>query len=321
MNRTLNIFVSGVSGIVGYGVVKTLLNSKHALNITGTSIYDNHIGTELCHKFIKVPKTNTSNYLDWFQNHFSQYSYDLVIPGIEDDMKAWNKIRSQNKEIKFLLNNESLINLCSDKWHFFKKLKEYNISCKIDSCVDGSYHSIKEKFGKRFVAKPRDGYGSKDFRILNSQIEFESVQKELGERALYQKYIPDDEGEYTCSVFFDYDSQQCSKIAFKRELSKDGYTNYAETVDFSVFQNSVDSLAKHLKPIGPTNFQFRVFDGNPYLLEINPRISSSTSIKSTFGYNEAEMSIDYFVFKKKLNQPKTLKGKSFRYTEDYTVYE
>lgn len=45
MNRTLNIFVSGVSGIVGYGVVKTLLNSKHALNITGTSIYDNHIGT------------------------------------------------------------------------------------------------------------------------------------------------------------------------------------------------------------------------------------------------------------------------------------
>jgi carbamoyl-phosphate synthase large subunit len=57
------------------------------------------------------------------------------------------------------------------------------------------------------------------------------------------------------------------------------------------------------------------------LLEINPRISSSTSIRTKFGYNEALMSVDYFLNGIIPTQPKIQKGKAIRYTEDLIIYE
>ena len=53
-------------------------------------------------------------------------------------------------------------------------------------------------------------------------------------------------------------------------------------------------MSSVFKPIGATNFQFLVIDGKIRLLEINPRISSSTSIRLMLNYNESQMSIDYF---------------------------
>jgi carbamoyl-phosphate synthase large subunit len=52
------------------------------------------------------------------------------------------------------------------------------------------------------------------------------------------------------------------------------------------------------------------------LLEINARISSSTSIRDLFGVNEAEMCIDYYIFNK-IPEIKAQKyGKVIRYIED-----
>ncbi len=321
MNSNLKIFVSGVSGIVGYGIVKSLKESGYNLHITGGSIYENHIGSVICDDFVKVPKTSSPDYIHWFKEFFSNNTFDLLIPGIEDDMKAWNKLRNDFKNLRFLLNNESLINLCSDKWIFFQKLESLDINCRIESIIDQHYEYLLEKFGKQFIAKPRDGYGSKGFSLINCQEEFEKANSNLGDKILYQKYIPEHEGEYTCSVFFDSHGKQRSKIAFLRKLSKDGYTDYAETVDFSIFQEPIDLLSKHFQPLGPTNFQFRLLRGRPYLLEINPRISSSTSIKSAFGHNESKMSIDHFLLNQDIDDCNILNGKSYRYVEDLNIYE
>ena len=81
------------------------------------------------------------------------------------------------------------------------------------------------------------------------------------------------------------------------------------------------SLCKLFKPLGPTNFQFRKQGQLLKLLEINPRISSSTSIRSKFGYNESLMAIEYFLDGKELKQPFIRKGKAIRYIEDLIIYE
>ena len=87
-----------------------------------------------------------------------------------------------------------------------------------------------------------------------------------------------DDEEYTVSAFFDKSSQLIDYLQLKRRLSSDGYTQEAQVVDLD-FENIISDLAKTFKPVGPTNFQFRI-DGNDLkLLEINPRISSATSIR------------------------------------------
>ena len=79
-------------------------------------------------------------------------------------------------------------------------------------------------------------------------------------------------------------------------------------------------LCKIFKPVGPTNFQFRVHEGVYHLLEINPRFSASTSMRSAFGYNEALMAVEYYFYGKSPIQPKIRKGKAIRYIEEHIFY-
>jgi carbamoyl-phosphate synthase large subunit len=92
-----------------------------------------------------------------------------------------------------------------------------------------------------------------------------------------------------------------------------------------VAEPSIRSETLHLteifRPAGPTNYQFRVENGIPYLLEINPRISSSTSLRTSFGYNEAAMSIDFFVLGKRPAPPIVKSGRAWRYSEDFVTYD
>ena len=48
------ILVSGASGIVGYGILKSLRMSEEKYNLIGTSIYDDTIAEAFCDLFIKT---------------------------------------------------------------------------------------------------------------------------------------------------------------------------------------------------------------------------------------------------------------------------
>ena len=75
------------------------------------------------------------------------------------------------------------------------------------------------------------------------------------------------------------------------------------------------------KPVGPTNFQLRHHKGTYYLLEVNPRISSTTSIRQALGYNEAEMCVEYFLEHKIPERRPTRSGSAIRYIADHVTYD
>ncbi|HLX52606.1 MAG TPA: ATP-grasp domain-containing protein, partial [Aquella sp.] len=122
------------------------------------------------------------------------------------------------------------------------------------------------------------------------------------------------------SAFCDGNGGFYNYMTLKRKLSKDGFTDRAEVVDVTFIYEALVLLCEIFKPKGPTNFQFRSHEGNLKLLEINPRISSSTSIRTAFGYNESFMSVQYFLDNIIPDQPMIRKGKAIRYIEDQIVY-
>ena len=75
------------------------------------------------------------------------------------------------------------------------------------------------------------------------------------------------------------------------------------------------------QPEGPTNFQFRRHEGELYLLEINPRMSSSTTIRTAFGYNEARMCLEYYLENKRAIVGPIRRGRALRFIEDYIIYD
>ena len=316
-DKKYTIMVSGASGIVGYGILKSLKNLDCTL--IGTTIYDESPANCFADIVEKAPLTKDINYLIWLQNIINKYQVDMIIPAIEDDMSAWNKNRVQIEKTgaKVLLNNYDLIECCLDKWIFYNRLRKEGFKHYIETSIMADM----KQFEIPFILKPRCGYGSKGFVKIEDQNTFDRYKNEIGEVLIMQEYIDADDGEYTISVFFDRDSKRKAYIALKRKLSKLGFTEIAEVVFLEDILEIIDELAKIFKPVGPTNFQFRKHNGHWKLLEINPRISSSTSIRTAFGYNESKMSIEYFLEGKNICQPSVRAGKAIRYTEDFILYD
>lgn len=315
MQRT--ILVSGASGVVGYGILKSLRRGEENLRLIGSSIYDFSVAPKFCDIFVKAIPTSDSSYLDWLFHLIKKYSIDMIIPGIEIDMFTWNSNRKQLLEMGTfpLLNNSTLIDICKDKWLFYQCLLHAYKDILIPTAID--YNKLNFSFP--VLLKPRIGFGSKGIVKISNVKDLENYRAKIGKELMIQPLIGTDDEEYTVSGFFDTNSDLLNLISFKRKLSKEGFTQEAQVVNIDI-ENSIQKLAYILKPVGPTNFQFRIERGCFKLLEVNPRISSATSIRSALGYNESKMSIDYFLNEKtpeRFDVLTVLHKRAIRYSEDY----
>ena len=315
--KNFTILVSGASGIVGYGILKSL--QQYHYKLIGTTIYSDSITTKFADIVEIAPVSTSEEYIPWLINIIKKYQINMLIPGIECDMQIWNNNRHiLNQTGAFiLLNNSKLIEICLDKWLFYKTMKKYNSPYIIESSLDKD----ADQFSLPFILKKRCGYGSKGLVKIESKNEFEKYKKNIGNDLMIQEYVGNQEDEYTVAAFFDESSDLKAHISLKRKLSSQGYTVAAEVVHIDNMEAILKELSFIFQPIGPTNFQFRKDNGNWKLLEINPRISSSTSIRTAFGYNEIKMSIDYFLNKKEIIQPQVTNGKAIRYIEDFIIYD
>lgn len=317
------ILVSGASGIVGYGTLNSLLMSKEKYNLIGTSIYDDSVAPAFCDTFEQAPLTTDPRYIDWLCGIIAKHKVDMIIPGINDDMLAWNEHRVQLERTgaNVLLNNPELIELCEDKWVFYEKLRQEGSGYLIESRLEGSFTELQEAYGLPFLLKPRRGFASKGIVIVESEDIFNDHKSGLGRELMAQPIVGDKESEFTISAFFDADSELCCLMGLRRKLAKEGFTEKAIVDTPAQAKGVILEMAAFLNPVGPTNFQFRVHDGELKLLEINPRISSATSIRAKFGYNESVMAVDYFLNGVTPAQPDVRGGYAVRYTEDHIFYD
>ncbi len=163
--------------------------------------------------------------------------------------------------------------------------------------------------------------GIYQFLKIDSQNSFKGHAGNIGSILMAQPIVGNDEEEYTTSAFCDGKGGFFAFMTLKRKLSRDGFTEKAEVVFLNDIQDALSVLCKIFKPIGPTNFQFRMHNKALKLLEINPRISSSTSIRTAFGYNESKMAVEFFLENKSIDQPFIKSGKAIRYVEDFVFYD
>lgn len=318
-----NVLVSGASTIVGYGILRSLRRAGLGLNLIGTTIYEDSVAQGFCDVFEMAPPTSAPGYISWLCEIVKRHKVDLLIPGIDADMYMWNEFRSEIEKTgaTLALNRRELIDLCSDKWLFYEELKKCNSPYLIESTLTLDYQYLIKQFGLPFLMKPRKGFGSKGVVRINNESEFLSYKQSPGISLLAQPIVGNDDEEFTTSAFCDGTGGFYCCMTLKRKLSKDGFTEKAEVVELEGVHEALNSLSGRFFPLGPTNFQFRLHKGKLMLLEINPRVSSSTSIRASFGYNESMMAVNYFIDKKQPYQPVIKKGRAVRYIEDFVFYE
>lgn len=317
------VLVSGASGIVGYGVLRSLRLASQKCFLVGTSIYSDSVAPAFCDVFEQAPLTSAPEYLDWLLTTLHRHRIDILIPGIEIDMYHWVEHVSAIRACGALplLNVPELIALCKDKWRFYQRLADAGVSCRIESSLEQDFAKLVAKFGLPFLLKPRQGFGSKGLVRVTSEDAYLRCLDDVGTILIAQPIVGTDEEEYTISAFCDGRGGYFASMTLRRKLSRDGFTDRAEVADGSEFAPAMYALCQLFLPLGPTNFQFRYCLDGPRLLEINPRISSSTSIRTAFGYNESAMALEYFLDHRDPVQPAIRLGRAVRYTDEQIFYE
>ena len=285
-------------------------------------IYPDAVGQHWCDHFEIAALAAAAEYPDFIRSLIRKNSVDLVIPGIEQDVSRMVKERPAWDDVatKFVLNDPGLVAVCADKWLTAQSLVEAGFPA-IKTRIEGNFDELALELGMPFLLKPRRSYASKGIQKIYTERDLDYWRIKLGDNFMVQEIVGDDENEYTVAAFGFGDGTCGQKLILQRKLSGEGATAKARVVAIPELGAMVDNLAMLFKPVGPTNFQFRYHAGQFLLLEINPRLSSSTSLRTAFGYNEAEMCVEYYLAGTRPAERSIRSGRAVRYIEDLVTYD
>lgn len=319
-----NFLVTGVGAVIGYGILRQLRELDDNYNLIGVDVYSDAVGQAWCNSFEQAPYTSSCNYLSWLKSIVLKYNIELIFLGIEQDLYFLvdhvDELRSIGCEL--VLNNPSLIKMTYDKWLIYEELRVNDDISLIPTRLTGRYEDIVSDFGLPFLLKPRSSYASKGIVKVTKPEEFYLYQSELGHNLMIQPIVGSSDEEYTVSVFGNGEGSYSALIVLKRILASDGSTAKARVIrPTKELLSTLKRLCKYFKPVGPTNFQFRKDEIIWYLLEINARISSSSSLRAAFGFSEVKMCIDFYLYKVFPEQPTIKSGFAARFIEDYITYD
>ena len=314
--------MTGVGAVIGYGVVRSLRLADADLRIVGCDIHPDAVGQAWCDRFFVAPFTADPSYGRWITELVSREGINLIVPAIEQDVLWLSRNRSLFRDMDCVVAicDESTIELGIDKFRLYESLAMSDDPATIPTLYRRDYAEIASAFGSRFIAKPRFGYASKGLQIVESAEGFASVVQ-TGADLIFQPIVGTDESEYTTSVFSDGSGKVHARITLRRKLSKDGSTATVWSEDMPDLDADIARLTSRFRPVGAMNLQFREHDGEFFLLEINPRISSSCIFRAHFGYNEAMMTANFFLDGIVPTQPVVGKGFATRYLSEVVVHD
>jgi len=317
-DKPITVLVTGVGAIIGYGLINSLKRSSYPCRVIGIDIFHDAVGQKWSDKFIQGVRADSEKFIPFINDIVEKEQIDLVIPGIEQDLKALiENYDHLNHRAKYSLNNRALYKTFDDKkktYHFLKGVAD--LIPYIDY-HDSLYEEAKERFGLPFILKQDISYASKGVAVIHNKKEFDFYIERFGDGCMAQQKLDIKEREYTCSLFGLGDGTFVNPIALRRELSQEGATKKAVNVKVDdVLLASMQNITQKCRFEGPTNLQFIKYGGKYLLLEINARVSSSTSIRELFGVNEAEMCIEYYLMNKKPETKVQRYGTVMRYIGD-----
>lgn len=316
------VLVTGVGALIGQGIIKSL-RMAGIRKVVGIDRKRNPYAEDVCDRFYQKPCDEKSPaFWEFLNTIIEKEAVDILIPGIEQDVFFFNEHRAEVGQlaVPIVLNTPLVISLGMDKWFLHNVLLETG-SYAIPSFIGGNWADCLAALGEPpFLIKPRRGSGGQGQALVHHSEDFFYFRKKMRSEFMAQRLVGGDDEEYTVAVFGYGDGDSSDPVTLRRRIGLGGATWQAETVEQNeVIDNAVAVLNRAFRPMGPTNYQFRQEGDFLYLLEINPRISASTSLRAAFGYNEATMCVEHYIHGKRFGNVGMRQGRAVRYIEDYIV--
>jgi carbamoyl-phosphate synthase large subunit len=236
-----------------------------------------------------VPRAVEPGYLERLVEICRKEACSLLFPGLDPELPVLAENRGRFEQIgtTVVVSRPEVIRIADDKQRTADFVRQLGLS------TPTTYPFTSEAIRRLpfpFVAKPREGGSrSQGVFLVRSQHDLEYLRSTLeAQNYVAQEHI--EGGEYTCGTV-SVEGECYGPIVMRRDL-RNGDTYKATVVSEPRIQGYVRRVAEALGPFGPCNFQLRLREAVPYLLEINARCSGTTYCRTLAGFNEPVMVAD-----------------------------
>lgn len=282
------VLVTGVGGATGIGAVRAL-SEETSHEIIGVDMNPDAVGLYFADTGRTVPAAVDENWADELIRIIKEFNVDVVIPTVDEELDQLPKLTtSLLNRGSVIAPRQDVIDICLDKYKSYTFLK--NEGHSVPQTWLGTEVNRIDSADYPLLVKPRTGRGSRGIEVLETREDLESYRDRTdfaAEELLYQEVISGT--EYTTSVISTKDNQLLG-IVPKEAIKKKGITVKGATRQNSIITESCQRIFETLEPAGPMNVQQIVDEhGDPYIIEINPRFSSTSNLTVAAGVNEFDL--------------------------------
>ena len=239
-------------------------------------------------KHYLVPRMTSPDYLDVILQICRDEKIDAVLPLQEDELYliASHRERFTAEGICPIVSSPETVELCRDKYAFFRHLTAHNLPAlpTFDSLESFRQAFDAGQIGFPVFVKPVRGCGSMGIQKVDCPELLETLCQYSAENLLIQAFAEGE--EYGIDLYADMHSHTPVSVFLKKKLRmRAGETEKSVSVRDDALFELVKRTADTLELSGPIDMDVFFIGGNYYISEINPRFGGGYPHAYSCGVN------------------------------------
>lgn len=275
-------------------------------------------------EYVVTPLIYDKEYISFLRNYCLEKNIKAIISLFDIDLLVLAKHKKEFEDIgiKIIVSDESIIEICNDKYKTFLFLKEnnFNVPKTYISLIEVKEAIKNKEIDFPLMLKPRWGMGSIsiyeaenmeeleifykkiDREIKKNYLKYESAQT-LEENVLIQEKLKGQ--EYGLDVVDDLEKNYCTTFVKRKNAMRSGETDCAETIDSLMLRELGAKISEKVKHIGNLDVDLFLVEDKPYILEMNARFGGGYPFSHLAGANLPKAIIKW-LNKEKVNKEELL---------------
>lgn len=275
MSRKIRVLIDGIGGDVGQGVLKSLFDSKLAIELYASCISDKSSWLYKIQNSFIFPLVSDEKFIDFLITFINKYKIDVYFPTVDSTLLKISKYRDfiQSKtNVKIFIDSLEKVTICDNKYLTNKFLIENGFHApKTISMDDLNLNQFLLNNDYPLILKTKSGNGAKNVIKVNN---YEELEPFISNSSWLLQEFLNIENEITSGIYIGNDREVKGIYVLKRTL-KSGSTHHAERIIDKNLEDQLVDIAKKMN-MQYLNIQ-AVYENNKLLpFEFNGRLSGTT---------------------------------------------
>jgi carbamoyl-phosphate synthase large subunit len=286
--RGPRVLVTGTGGPSGISVMNAI--AAEALDVFSADVDPYAAGLYLVDedRRLIIPRGDADSYAGFVIEVCERFEIAVLIPTVDSELIPLAEARAAFAAIgtELVLASVKTLRMCLDKWALHRRCEgavRVPHSLLVDADFDPSLPELP------VIVKPRVGSGSRGIRLVEDRDELERLERDG--TLLVQENLPGP--EYSLDTLARSDGKVIAVVPRERLKVDSGIAVTGRTVHDEALQEIGRQVAERIGLTSVANVQVKgAEDGEPALLEVNPRFPGTMPLTVASGVNMPKLCVD-----------------------------